>query len=269
MWTFTELKPDETEKVMGIFKAESVQPSFYTSPYALNTFLNHGYKKLYIASNGNNYRIILHRTRKVSDVRILFKRGANDSELIEDIKEKFNPLYIAYNLLSEESEGDMPKSSYDEMIIDTKTIAEMVDKKIGHAYRYFTTKHPNIEFKIAELSHKNKIMTFLDEWCPVFSETHGQLTDGINDRRFLELYLDDKNAKGLLLFDGDKVVGISFFVPHIVNGVALGLINKCLRGYSELGVGLYVNKARLMLENGFLKANTGGGLSLIQRGNLN
>ena len=56
--------------------------------------------------------------------------------------------------------------------------------------------------------------------------------------------------------DGDEIISISFSVPSM-DGNLISVINKCLRGYTELGVFTYVERSKFLCSKGFSHAYIG------------
>ena len=56
-------------------------------------------------------------------------------------------------------------------------------------------------------------------------------------------YLD-----GVVLCEGDEVVAVSLFLPALKNEYAIGIVSKCLRGYTQLGLRVFIERAKRMFD---------------------
>jgi len=255
MWEFKRVEPNNKESLSNYLKNAGVGNSFFCSAYSLDIFLNCGIKKLYLAENGSDERLVLLREKTFgNDVRILFSASDGDG-LVAAIKNRFDPVYVAYNLISDDG-LPYPRSEKSELIADVAMIADLGDRKIKSAYNAFLKSHSGIRFEKINASHKDALIDFFDKWDqrPV---TKLRIKGMENDRFFLDNYLDDPGIDGEVAIDDSKIIGYTVIVPGCLAGSAIGLINKCIRGYNDLGTRLVVSWARRAMEKGFTKAAIG------------
>jgi hypothetical protein len=256
MWEFKRIEPKNIRLLKHYLENAKIGFSFFCSPYSLDIFFNHGSKELYLAQRGSEERLILARKKKFgNDVRILFDNSC-DNDLIDSIKERFEVVYIASNLLIGASQSCSTGKCNNELITDTATIADLADRKIKHDYAIFANSHQNIRFEKINLSHKKMLMDFFEKWDrrPI---TQLRIKGMEQDKYFLDNYLDDSDMDGAVALDGDKIIGYEVFAPGCHKNTAVNLFNKCLRGYRQLGVRLYVEAARQEMAAGFSKVAIG------------
>lgn len=222
-------------------------PIFFFSAYTANTWLNHNGKELFAAELGSEKALILYR-EKLNDIRFLFREPSE--QIISAAKSHFNALYIAYNDVMEENLE--PTLMNSEVEIDLRKTIELSDPKVKRDYLTFKRRNPDLEVKQYTVGMLPKALQFLDEWTHTRTEFLNSVEKTVNDRRFLNTYSTDSNIKGIAVFDQDKIVALAFFVPSIDDTV-IGVINKCLRGYSQLGVFTFVERAKLAHSEGFKK----------------
>ncbi len=256
MWEFKRVEPKNKELLNDYLKKAKVGFSFFGSPYSLDIFLNCGIKKLYLAVSGSEVRLILLREKTFgNDVRILFS-VSDDDALIAAIKDRFDPVYVAYNMVSADNLRYLSCSKRSELIVDTATIAQLADPKIKRAFNVFNRRHPDIRFEKIEPDHKEELLEFFDQWDqrPV---TKLRIKGMENDKFFLDNYLKDPGIDGEVAINGNKIIGYIVFAPGYPTNSAVGLIGKCLRGYKELGMRLHIAGGRRALAKGFTKIAIG------------
>ncbi len=255
MWNIKIADKFIIEKVLSSVDSRLFDASYVT----LDTFLNHDLLKLYVAEREDELRLISYKERPDGfgrDARILFKKGLDDTDLIKSIDEFLQPGYIAYNCLLEKSENGARVVANDELIIDLATIANLISPRIQKEYRRAQQAHPNLKTKLYDSSDIPAVKEFLEKWkSDVISKKAYAHID--NDLYYLNNYAHTEVSIGLLVFEANKVVGISFLLIQD-RGFCISVINKVLRGYHELGTYLYVEKSRYMLSRGFKKSNVGG-----------
>jgi hypothetical protein len=256
MWEFKRIEPKSKGSLNDYLKKSKVGFSFFSSPYSLDIFLNCGIKKLYLAISGSDVRLILLREKTFgNDVRILFS-VSNDDALITAIKDRFDPVYIAYNMVSADNLLYSSCSERSELIVDTATIAQLADPKIKRAFNVFNRRHPDIRFEKIDPNHKKALLEFCGRWDqrPVAKL---RIKGMENDKFFLDNYLEDSGIDGEVAINGDKIIGYIVFAPGYLTYSAVGLIGKCLRGYKELGMRLHIAGGRRALAKGFTRMAIG------------
>lgn len=183
----------------------------------------------------------------------------DDEKFIEAIKAHFQPQYVAYNLIPQKPHDLTDIALREDLIIDVDTVVDLRDSRIRADFNKCKRLHPNLQYRPAEITDKERIEKFLDEWGLMASEKFGVKITAENDRRFLELFLGTDKIKGGIVFDGDRVIGIAFHTFHTSKpALAVNVILKNLRGYNRLGEWLTVQHARQLKEEGFLQALIGG-----------
>jgi len=73
----------------------------------------------------------------------------------------------------------------------------------------------------------------------------------------LDLYQDDPSVVGLCIYDKGNIVSVSLRVPTGIEGELIGIINKSLRGYKQLGVFSFIKNAQFFLEKGYTNLKIG------------
>lgn len=252
MWNIQKATPLDIDEIV-----KTVPVSFFSSSISLNTFLNHDLLSLWIAERKDEKRIISYRERPGGfgrDARILFYKKDNDDELIKTINDVFKPEIIVYNLLQEPISSELINQ---ELIIDISKIVSLEDKNIRNKFKSFERKYPSVFIK--EYNHKEdhqKVSFFLEKWKNTRSSNQNSFARIENDLFFLNNYGSNKAANGIIICDNDAIIGVGFFIEQTPT-TCIGIINKILRGYSQLGVFTFVSRAKLMKEKGFIEANIG------------
>lgn len=238
-------KLNDHEEMESFLSELPFTPIFFFSAYTANTWLNHNGKELFAVENGSEKALVLYR-KKLQDIRFLFKEPSK--EMMSEVSSHFENVYIAYNDVIEEGiEATLENS---EVLIGLQHIVELKDSKVKRDYQTFKRKNPELEVKQYSPEMLPLAIQFLDEWTHTRIEFLNSVEKTVNDRHFLELYNTGPNIKGVAVFDKEKIVGLAFFVPSM-NGKTIGVINKCLRGYTQLGVFTFVERAKFAWEEGF------------------
>ncbi len=227
-------------------------PLFFFSPYSLNTWLNNDVRLLYIAELGNEKILMVCRDEN-KDVRILFDQPSE--EMVTALTNHFKPKFFSVN---ESNTHPNVKSFYSdtEYKILLKPIAELSEKRVRKNYKRAITKNTGLIYKSYLPEYVPKIVDFLQKWNTTRSELQNQYAKTKNDLHFLEMYKDDPDLIGGVIFDNDQIVGYRLGVKTF-DGNILALFNKILRGYTELGVFLYVEGARQLVDLGYDSAYIG------------
>lgn len=226
-------------------------PIFFFSAYTLNTWLNHMGKTMYWVEYGGEKALVLYRERH-HDVRFLFYHPT--TELTEELKKHFDSNYIAANDVY--NTNIEPNTENSELLTSIPPIANLEDSKIRKDYNAFLKKHPTFVFKKYAHDMKDDAFKFLDAWKLTRSELFNQYEKTVNDKHFLDLYSDNPNIGGGIVYDGETPVAITFFVPSM-DGKVIGLVNKSLRGYTQLGAFVFVQRAKLAQERGYTEMYLG------------
>ena len=227
-------------------------PIFFFSPYTLNTYLAHNGKNLYIIDYKGEETLIMVK-EKPKEVRFLFNNPS--VHMKEKVFEHFRPIYAAVNEVI-----DMPKEAaainMPEIELFLPPIANLAYKDIRKKYNQCKRKHPNLCFEQYDSRDVEKIRLFVEKWNIARGEKTEKFVNSKNDLHFFELYNYNPEIIGGVVMDGNEIVSISFSVPGL-NGSLISAINKCLRGYTELGVFTYVERARFLCDKGFNRVYIG------------
>lgn len=238
--------------LQGFLLRQQFLPIFFFSPFTLNTYLTHNGKKLYIISYDGQDALIMSRERP-KEIRFLFRKPSVSMK--EAVFEHFKPVYSCVNEVTERTKEDIVANS-PEVELFLPLIANLADKNIKKKYNQCKRKHPNLRFEKYNPENIEKTETFIQKWNTYHANQSEKFIDTKNDLHFFELYNYSPEVFGGLVMDNDDIVGISFAVPSL-NGNLISVINKCLRGYTELGVFTYVERSRFLCDKGFSRAYIG------------
>lgn len=227
-------------------------PSFFFSPYTLNTYFTNNGKNLYIATQDEQETLIMSR-EKPKEIRFFFTNPP--ITIKEAIFDYFKPIYSAVNEVI-----NPPKEVFALNRLEVKLflplIADLSDKNIRKEYNQCKRKHPNLRFEQYNPEHIKKIRLFIEKWNIARIEKTNKFMNTENDLHFFKLYNYNPGVIGGVVMDGNDIIGISFAVPSL-NGGLISVINKSLRGYTELGVFIYVERARFLCDKGFNRVHIG------------
>lgn len=227
--------------------------------------------KLYLSEFQDQKRIILERKRRigersVSDVRILFTRTSDDDQLLEVLRNHFQPQYIAYNLIPKDQ---LPKdcqnfATRNELILNVNSVANLEDLDLKQRYEACVSEH-KLSLEQVKPEDETRIFHFLDSWCKKpgrqLGKRLGITVTAENDRKFIRDFLKDPRIKGwLVINDKGKVVGISFYTyhPSAPKDLAVVPILKNHRGFIGLGQWFEVEVVRQLQKEGYTWALFGG-----------
>lgn len=205
--------------------------------------------------------LLLVKDQPFKQVRILFKKSSHLEDLLKCLKDEFNPVYVAYNLVDFESHLNTLSSSRREILLDITTIAGLFDKQVNYKFNKSVLTNRQLVFKELKPTDFSNITLFLDEWCSYANANYGYNTTAINDRNFLTMFMGAPNVLMHGVFDETKLVGISFVSTDFPanNTFVVSSVLKNLRGYKNLGVFIEVRRSQLLANMGFKKLLVGGG----------
>lgn len=258
-FTVEEIDNQDFEKAEPILSKSGVISNFTCFPQ-FYSFVKKTTSKIFIAHFNDEKRLIVCKANPVVDIRIMFNKKKSDKILIRNLKDKYNPKYIAYNLISNTPRKGRKHSCRSELVMNVNCIAGMKDTKLSNAYRRCVRKHPNLKYVSLENKCGSLINRFLDEWCLTAGAKLHQNTDAENDRNLIRQYLCKSVLKGGLAIDGNKIVGLAIhtYHPSDRNNLATKTILKNLRGYSKLGQWLVIEEAKQLKAEGYSYALMGG-----------
>ncbi len=249
----TKINPDTAHPTLVEFLSNRpFVPLFFFSPYSLNTWLNNDVKSLYILGLGDEKVLVVYR-EKEDDLRILFDTPSQ--KMIDAIQNHFHPKFFSVN---ESATHPEVKSFYSdtEYQIQIEPVATLKDKRVRKKYNQAIRKNFGLRYESYKPEHVEKLKIFLKKWNTTRSELQNKFSKSENDVHFLELYKDDPKLIGGVVFNEDDIVAYRIGVETI-DGNILALFNKVLRGYTELGIFLYVEGMRQLHDLGYKSSYIG------------
>lgn len=221
-------------------------PFFFFSPFTLNTYLTHNGKNLHIVNHEGQEALVMSR-EKPKEIRFFFNKPSVSME--EAVFEYFKPVYVSINE-TDVIDKEFAVVNMPEVEIFLDPIANLSDKNIRKKYNQCKRNHPNLRFENYKPEKIEKVKKFIQKWNAYHLDKSDKFIDTKNDLYFFELYNDHPDVLGGIIIDDDEIVSISFSVPSM-DGNLISVINKCLRGYTELGVFNYVERSRFLCDKGF------------------
>ncbi len=221
-------------------------PLFFFSPYTLNTWLTHHGKELCFAEFEKEKILFVYK-KELDEIRFLFDYPSN--RMKEAVMEHFTPTYIGVN---EASRPPKEKAFYvegEDVFLPLKEIALLESSDVRRKYKKCVNTHPHLKYVPYTPALSKNIENFINEWSTTRTEVQNKHAKIENDFRFLELYQNNENVLGGVVMDETKVIAITFSVPALDDNW-IGPINKILRGYTQLGVFTFVERAKMLYEKG-------------------
>lgn len=247
MLTIVKIEGNNAHSDLQVFLSrQQFLPIFFFSPYTLNTYLTHNGKNLYIATYNGQEALIMGRENP-KEIRFLFTNPS--VAMKEAVFEHFKPIYAAVNEVVA-SPKEIVALNRPEAELFLPSIANLVDKHIRKKYNQCKRKHPNLRFEQYAPENIEKIRLFIERWNIARNEKSNKFVNTKNDLHFFELYNYSPEVIGGVIMDGNNIVSISFVVPSLGGGL-ISIINKCLRGYTELGLFTYVERSRFLCSKDF------------------
>lgn len=247
----------ESKEIVDKILASSGVISNFTCFEQLFAYLDKPTNNLYVATVDEKQRIILHRNAEFSDVRIFFKKD-EDEELLSEIKRRFAPQYIGYNLIKDVPESDN-FAVRNELILDINSVAELENPRLRREYNRSRRAHSHIYFRAASRADQAIIQDFLQRWHQRESEKIGKEVSDEKIQHYIDLFLGSRNAEIGLVIDGSRVIGITSGSQHPSDSqLGVSTFSMVDRGYTQLGVFTKVEQARSFQEKGFSKMLIGG-----------
>ncbi len=258
MLTITKIpRGNEGHEVIECFlKTKKVSSIFFCSPFTIQTWLNTEIKELYLASFRNEKILLVYDIKRKKDVRFLLEYPSD--EFMRSVIEYFDAKYIGVNELHHiPPHIENPHDQCDDYLVDVATVEGMFDGMVRREYNRCVRRHPRIFFKEVENSDRVAIKLFLEKWLYTRTDEQNKFSRISNELYFIDSYLDNPQAYGGVVYDGDQIVALTFFVQSMIEGVALSTTSKVLRGYTKLGTYLSVEQAKMLKKKGFNKVNIG------------
>lgn len=247
------IKGDTAHDSLQLFLSrQKFLPFFFFSPFTLNTYLTHNGKNLHIVNYDGQESLIMSR-EKTKEIRFFFNKPTISMK--KAVFEHFNPLYMCVNE-TDTVDNEFAETNSPEAELLLCSIASLSDKNIRKKYNQCIRNHPNLRFEKYNLEDIGKIKKFIKKWNYYHSNKSDKFIDTKNDIHFFELYNHNPDVLGGVIMDDCEIIAISFAVPSI-DGNLISVINKCLRGYTELGVFTYVERSKFLCDRGFNRAYIG------------
>ena len=247
---------DSHEKILNAMKDMVLPITFFASPYLLNTFFNNTGFELWSGSvEGKTYIFIKKVDREFgnNEVRLLF--ALFPGTLIEEIKQVFNPPYIAYNELFIDPHKENQIEG-DDVVISLSEYINLTNKGVRKNYRQAIKYNHHITVKPFQNIPKEDLEKFWKEWYIQRQGRPFAADRTHNDARFLSEY-SDVDYFGIAVYDGQKLIGYSIGIRY-TDTLCISAFNKCLRGYRNLGLQISYEKAKQAFEKGFKSMCIGG-----------
>ncbi len=243
---------DSYEKIVAAVGNSDLPQMFFTQPQVMHNFLNNIGIEFYSITNENRTYFFIHKT-KHNELRLLFT--LYPSEVISELTKQFNPQFIAYNLLVENSRKEDSLEDV-EVVMDIDAFVNLKDTRIRKHYNQALRQNTHLVFKPFENIPTHDLKEFWRTWAQQRAAVSEKFTDRTsNDQRFLELF-NDAQYFGIAAYDGPALVAYSIGIRHGVTYCLSGF-NKTLRGYTNLGLQVSYEKAKIAQELGYQKMNVG------------
>jgi hypothetical protein len=240
---------DTNEKIVECISKMSLPEIFFMSPLILHTFLNKPGFNLYNIINKNNSFIFL-RKEKTQELRLLFK--ILPEEFIEFLKKELDPPYIAYNELVEDPQKDNQIVD-EEVFIDINALLQFEDGSIRRKYQS-AQKNNDVIVKNFTTEDRKNLEAFWIEWATQRTKKNEKfVSHADHDKRFFDLYKDE-DFFGKCMYDNGKLIGYTIGIK-LTDTICLGAFNKVLRGYTQLGLQLFIERVKQAQSLGFKKVS--------------
>ncbi len=250
------LKLSSHQEIANIVQKKNLPLSFFASPHMLHTFFNNrGFDLWCVSYQENDYIVVRKIDREFgnNEIRLLFE--IFPEEVVDFLKKKFDPPFIAYNELFMDPRKENQIEGVD-VIVDLSKYVHLEDKNIRKHYRQAVRRNANLMFKDFDKEALEKLPAFWEQWLKDRADRPFAADRTHNDARFFNEYTLDQYF-GIAVYDGEKLVGYSIGVGVTATG-CISAFNKCLRGYTNLGLQLSYEKARQVFEKGFTYMSIGG-----------
>jgi len=242
---------DTHSKIVDAVRSAKLPFIFFATPEMLNTFFNKKNFALYAISEGTNTYLFVQKEH-TKELRLLFADFPESA--IAQLRETFNPPYIAYNELAQNPEKEHQVVAT-EVVVDLEKYISLADKTIRKQYHQ-AQKYNHLTFKEFKNIPRSDIEQFLNDWAQMKQTQHPLFSYTLeNDRNFFDKYTED-DFWGIAVYDDKKLVGYSIAIA-IGTQNCVSAFNKCLRGYRNLGLQISIEKARMAYKKGYTHMNIG------------
>jgi len=237
---------DDIRQTVGTLLSDT--ELFFASPIMLDIFFNNPYFELWNIQSDNVNTLIVKKLR-TGEIRILFTIIPGDA--IEYLKEYFNPPFMCYNLLIS-NPNQANQVSSDEVIIDIDRLLEFSDSRLRHKYEIAVSNNFISVMPYSDNS-TSALFNFLNSWEQEKLSQNKDFKSGIfHDELFLKRYANDKSVFGVCAYNGQKIVGYSIGLNDYA---CIGAYGKCNRGYHQLGLQVFIERAKQAQLLGYKELN--------------
>jgi hypothetical protein len=266
------ISPKNIENLRTFLTEHSVTSAF-ACPEHLLTYCDKPQTKIQLIKFQKEEHLLIQVNQNVqTGYRILFQTPS--PKFISEFQTQFHPKWIVNNLITTPDEKPIdPELLRYELTVDINHQTDNPHlKRESRICQYWCEREKRL-FQIVKASpnHRQQIKEFLDEWG-----RQTKLGNADNDRHLLDLFLNEEYTlshpefSGLLFFDQDKIIGITFWArhPNQENGKksAAAIIGKNLRHfpnqpnikYVKLGEWLMLKRLEKLKQLGYEQMLIGG-----------
>lgn len=238
---------DDIRQTVGDMLSET--ELFFSSPIMLDIFFNNPYFELWNIK-GDSVNTLVVKKLRTGEIRILFKILSNDA--VEYLKEYFNPPFMCYNLLTIDPKQPNQISN-EEVIITIEKLLELSDSRIRHKYESALSKNKSVLINPYSADDASALQNFFHSWEQEKIELNEKFKSGIyHDELFIERYFGDKKVFGVCAKENEKIIGYSIGLHDYV---CIGAYGKCNRGYHQLGLQIFIERAKQAKLLGYKELN--------------
>ncbi len=247
---------DTHTKILGAIEKSVIPFTLFGSPHVLNTFFNNTGFELWSAEFENETYIFVRKVdRKFvqNELRLLFKKFPD--ELVDQLKKEFDPPYIAYNELLEDQHDERQIEDI-EVVVDVKKYVDLAYAPMRKHYKQAVKHNSSLEIKEFKNIPIEHLQEFWKSWLAQRAERPYAADRTHNDAKFFNIY-SDQEYFGVVAYEGDRIVAYSIGIGFD-EGKCISVFNKCLQGYTNLGLQISYEKALLAEKKGYNKIALGG-----------
>jgi hypothetical protein len=234
------------EQVIQAVQQAGIAQTFFASPEMLHTFLNKPGFQLYSLAQDDSGYLFVHKER-TKELRLLFRKFPQDA--IDQLRKTFSAPYIAYNELQIDPLKEH-ETVDEEVYVDIDVLLSFADGDIRRKYHKAKERNAALTIRDFKDSDREELKTFWGTWSTQKSErSESFVSHTHHDERFFELF-DGQHFFGKVFYDGNTLVGYSIALP-LGTELCIGAFSKCLRGYHQLGMQLFIERAIAAQERGY------------------
>lgn len=247
---------DTHDKIVAAIDTTGAPFTFFGSPYMLNAFFNNKGFELWSVEFQNETYIFVRKVEREyvnNELRLLFKIFPD--ELIAELKQEFDPPFIAYNELAEDPHQENQIEDI-EVVVDIEKYVALEHKSTRKHYKQAVRDNVGIDIREFKDIPNEDLQEFWKTWMKQREDRPFAADRTHNDAHFFELYSSDMYF-GTAAYVNGALVAYSIGVPFDEKR-CISTFNKCLRGYTNLGLQISYTKAVLAKERGFTAMSLGG-----------